>query len=187
MQRRKQPKIHKVQQPAASAGTSRKNDKPKGKTKATTQTGSRRQLHTAGVKTSHTSLEQATSLLLPTGLRRSDRLKRKVESSQDHAEADVTVSQPNKKARTAVGTVGMDEEQPGAVFQADAALDSECSNARHRTAAVLSADAAPSVGCSNARQKTMRKGAATHNTQPRRRRLHRTSGLPVANDAPHRK
>ena len=185
--RRKQPKIDNIDQPAASAGTSRKSDKPKGKPKAKPQPGSRRQLRNAGVKISHTSVEQATSLLQPAGLRRSDRLKRKVESSQDHAEADITVSQPNKRARTAVMTVGMDEEQPRVAFPADAALNSECSNARQKTAAVLSADVAPSMGCSNARQKTVRKGAAKNNTQPRRRRLHRTSGVPVANNAPHRK
>ncbi len=33
----------------------------------------------------------------------------------------------------AVTAVRMDEEQPGAVFSADAALDSECSNARQKT------------------------------------------------------
>jgi len=187
VQRHKQQKSGNMDQPAASAGNSRKSDKPKGKPKAKPQPGSRRQLRNAGVKISHTSVEQATSLLQPAGLRRSDRLKRKGESSQDHAEADITVSQPNKRARTAVMTVGMDEEQPRVAFPADAALNSECSNARQKTAAVLSADAAPSMGCSNARQKTVRKGAAKNNTQPRRRRLHRTSGVPVANNAPHRK
>ncbi|KAL0055221.1 hypothetical protein WJX82_008989 [Trebouxia sp. C0006] len=80
----------------------------------------------------------------------------------------------------------MDEEQLGAAFSADAALNSECSNARQETAAVFSADAAPSVGCSNVRQKTVRKGAANTKTQTRRRRLHQTSGLPVASNAPHR-
>jgi hypothetical protein len=191
VQRHKQQKTDNMDQPAASAGNSRKSDKPKGKPKgkpkAKPQTGSRRQLRNAGVKTSHTSVEQATSLLQPAGLQRSDGLKRKVESLQDHAEADITVSQPNKRARTAEITVGMDEEQTGAAFPADAALNSECSNARQTIAAVLSADAAPSVGCSNARQKTVRKGAAKDNAQPRRRRLHRTSGVPVANCVPHRK
>lgn len=184
--RRKQPKIDNIDQPAASAGISRKSDKPKGKPKAKTQPGSKHQLRNAGAKISHTSVEQATSLLQLAGLRRSDRLKRKVESSQDHAEADVKVSQPNKRARTTVTTVGMDEEQLGAAFSADAALNSECSNARQETAAVFSADAAPSVGCSNVRQKTVRKGAANTKTQTRRRRLHQTSGLPVASNAPHR-
>ncbi len=59
----------------------------------------------------------------------------------------------------AVNAVRMDEEQPGAAFSADTALDSECSNARQKTAA-LSAGAAHSMGCSNSRQKTIGKGAA---------------------------
>ncbi len=53
----------------------------------------------------------------------------------------------------AITAVGMNEEQPGAVLSADASLDSECSNARQKTAAVLPADAAPSMGCSSVRQK----------------------------------
>ncbi len=95
---------------------------PRAGPKAKSQTGSKRQLRNAGVKISDTFVEQATSLVQPAGLRRSDRLKRKVESSQYHAEADITVSQPNKRACTAVLTVGMDEEQPRAAFPADAAM-----------------------------------------------------------------
>ena len=179
VERLKKPRVDKVDQPAASAGSTRQKDKPKGKSRQKPQTGSRRQLH---IKTKATNPSQPTSLLQPEGLRRSERLKRKVDGMED-AETDVAGGQPSKRACTAVTAVGMDEEQPGAAFSADAALDSECNNARHETAAVLSADAAPSVGCSNARQKTDGKGAAKQNLGKRnttRRRLHRTSGLPVA-------
>ena len=179
--RLKKPNLDKTEQPAASAGSTRQmqNDKPKGKSKPKLQTGSKRQLQ---VKTKASTLPPTTSLLQPEGLRRSARLKRKAEGMED-AETDVTSGQPNKRACMVVNAVGMDEEQPEAVYSADAALDSECSNVRLKTAAVLSADAAPSVGCSNARQKTVGKGAAKKNLGKKkitRRRLHRASGVPVA-------
>ncbi len=179
--RLKKPKVDKIEQPAASAGSTRQrqNDKPKGKSKSKLHTGSRRQLP---VKTKASTLPPTTSLLQPEGLRRSARLKRKAEGIED-AETDVIGGQPNKRAHMTVTAVGMDEEQPEAVYSADAALDSQCNIARHETAAVLSADAAPSVGCSNAGQKTVGKGAAKQKLGKKntaRRRLHRTSVVPVA-------
>ena len=164
--RLKKPKDDKADQPVASAGSIRQNDKPKskGKSKQKHQTGSRRQLH---VKTKAVTHPQPTSLLQPV-LRRSDRLKRKIEGMED-AEADVSGGhgQPNKRARTAVNAVGMDEAQPGAVFSADAALASECSNVRLKT-----------VGRGAAKDSSKTK----HTT---RRRLHRTSGIPVACNVLH--
>ena len=163
IQRRKHPKVNKEEQPAPSVGTSRKNDKPKGKGKSKQQhqTGSRRQLH---VKTKAVTPPQPTSLLQPIVLRRSERLKRKVEGMED-AETDVGGGQPNKRARTAVTAVGMDEEQPGAVLSAGAALKSECSNVR---------------------LKTVGRGAAKDSTKHiTRRRLHRTSGMPVVRNVLH--
>ena len=156
--RLKKPKVDKIEQPAASAGSTRQrqNDKPKGKSKPKLHTGSKHQLQ---VKTKASTLPPSTSLLQPEGLRRSARLKRKAEGMED-AETDVINGQPNKRVHMTVTAVGMDEEQPEAVYSADAALDSECSNGRLKTAAVFSADAAPSLGGSNARQKTVRKGAA---------------------------
>ena len=179
--RLKKPKVDKVEQPAASAGSTkqRQNDKPQGKSKPKPRTGSRRQLQ---VKTKASTRSQFTGLLQPEGLQRSERLKRKAEGMED-AETEDAGDQPNKRARTAVKATSMDEEQPGAAFSAAAALDSECNNARHETAAVLSADAAPSTGCSNARQKTVGKGAAKQGLLTKRttrRRLHRLSGVPVA-------
>ena len=79
------------------------------------------------------------------------------------------VSQPSKRARTTVSTVGMDEEQPGAVLSADAALDSQSNNARQKTAG-------------------RGRGAAKHDlvSEPTtKRRLHQTSGLPLARNVAH--
>jgi len=89
VERLKKPKVDKVEQPAASAGSRRQNDKPKGKSKQKHQTGSRQQLHNGHVKTKETAQNQPTSLLLPAGLRRSNRLKRKAESTKDDAETDI--------------------------------------------------------------------------------------------------
>jgi len=167
IERLKKPKVDKVDQPAASAGSRRKNDKPKGKSKQKNQTGSRRQLHNGHVKTKAITLSQPKSLLQPEGLRRSERLKRKAEGMEDDAETDIASGQPNKRACMAVTAVRMDEEQPGAVFSADAALGSECSNAR---------------------QKTVGRGAAKNHAQNKhttRRRVDRTSGLPVTRNVPH--
>ncbi len=179
--RLKKPKLGKIEEPAASAGSTRQrqNDKPKGNSKSKLQTGSKRQLQ---VKTKASTLPPPTSLLQPEGLRRSARLKRKAEGMED-AETDVIAGQPNKRAHMAVNATSIDEEQPEAVLSADAALDSECSNVMLKTAAVLSADAAPSLGCSNARQKTVGKGAAKQNLGKKKttkRRLHRASGVLVA-------
>lgn len=66
-----------VEQPAACAGSGRKHDNPKGKSKVNSQTGSRRHLHNGHVNTKAIALNQATSLLRPASLRRSNRLKRK--------------------------------------------------------------------------------------------------------------
>lgn len=179
--RLKKPKVDKIEQPAASAGSTRQrqNDKPQGKSKPKLHTGSKHQLQ---VKTKASIFPPPTSLLQPEGLRRSARLKRKAEGMAV-AETEGAAGQPNKRAHMIVTAVGMDEEQPEAVHSANAALDSECNNAMLETAAVLSADAAPSVGCSNAKQKTVGKGAAKQNLGKKkttRRRLHRASGVPVA-------
>ena len=161
--RLKKPKVDKADQPVPSAGSTRQNDKPKGNSKQQHQTSSRRQLH---VKTKAVTPAQPTSLLQPVVLRRSERLKRKVEG-MENAETDVGGGQPNKRARTAVNAVGMDEEQPGAVLSAAAALNSKCSNVR---------------------LKTVGRGAAKDSSTTKhipRRRLHRASGMPVARSVLH--
>ena len=161
--RLKKPKVDKADQPVASAGSTRQNDKPKGNLKQQHQTSSRRQLH---VKTKAVTPAQPTSLLQPVVLRRSERLKRKVKGIEN-AETDVGGGQPNKRARTAVNAVGMDEEQPGAVLSAAAALNSKCRNVR---------------------LKTVGRGAAKDSSTTKhipRRRLHRASGMPVARNVLH--
>ncbi|DBB01646.1 TPA: hypothetical protein ACH3X1_000282 [Trebouxia sp. C0004] len=95
------PRGDKVEQPAASAGSRRRNDKPKGKPKVKLQTGSRRQLHNSHVKTNSIACEQGTSLLLPAGLQLSECLKRKGESMKDDADTDIAGGQHHKRVRMA--------------------------------------------------------------------------------------